>query len=82
MAGTPRHRLAGDDLTISQKRLAWLAEQWEPEASSSPQTFRLARCAYCGHRIFGRLYHCWLNRKPWLKELHLHRRCYRRNEDR
>ncbi len=68
-------------MTVTQHRLSVLARKWEPEASASPQTFRLARCASCGHRIWGRMVHAWLHDAQYKKELHLHRRCARRESE-
>lgn len=62
---------------VTQEVLAKLAEQWEPEASNSPQTYRMARCAGCGNRLWFRMYHCWLKINGFKKEIHLCRRCWK-----
>lgn len=64
--------------TLSQETLLEEANKWEPEASQSPQSFRLAHCAHCGHALFFRMYHCWIQTGWFKKELHFHRRCYKK----
>ncbi len=62
---------------ISQRTLLTWANKWEPEASQSPQSFRMAHCAHCGKRLWFRMYHCWINEGGFKKELHFHKSCYR-----
>ncbi len=65
---------------ISQRTLLAEANKWEPEASQSPQSYRMAHCAFCGRRLWLRMYHCWINIGGFKKELHFHKRCYRELE--
>lgn len=64
--------------TLSQEILLEQANKWEPEASRAPQSFRLAHCAYCGRALIFRMYHCWINKGGFKKELHFHKRCYKK----
>jgi hypothetical protein len=59
---------------FTQRELVALADHWEPEASSSPPGFRLARCVICGHRMI-RMWHLWVHDGGYKKEVHCCRYC-------
>lgn len=51
-----------------------LAEKHEPEASSSPPSYRMATCVTCGKRMI-RMWHLWLKTGGFKKEIHMCKRC-------
>lgn len=58
----------------SQGALADLANQWEPEASASPPSFRRATCVVCAQPM-ERMWHLWLQEGGFKKEIHMCARC-------
>jgi len=61
---------------LSQNERARLALQHEPEASSSPDGFRLATCVVPGcKRPMVAMWHLWLNAGGLKKEIHMCHAC-------
>jgi HNH endonuclease len=57
-------------LEISQEELLKLANQYEPQASSSPPSYRQATCVKCGKKMIY-MWHLWLKEGGFKKECHM-----------